>query len=790
MGLFSQTIKNLISGISQQPSILRHPEQLEYQENAMSTEVGGLQKRPPLLHIKTLDKSVLIPGVKPFVHIINRDSVERYTVMFNGDGVHIWDMQGNKKTVNYQDEAAKAYLTSAAPRKKIKAVTVADFTFVVNTDKTIVMSSEVVPNVWSNQGGLVNVKSGQYGRTYSIIINGSTIASFTTPDGSVSSHSTQIDTNYIANQLASEARTNGWTVSQGEGWLYIYHATTKVNTIDTKDGFNNNAMFGFTTSAQKFTNLPSTAPNGYTIEIVGEGGSYADNYYVKYNSTDKVWKETARPGVLNSMDASTMPHILIRQADGTFLFKRADWDKRVTGDDDSNPEPSFVDNTINDIFFFRNRLGFIAGENVILSKSGDFFKFWMSSAIDVLDTDTIDLAVSHNVVSILYHAVPFAEELLLFSAQTQFVLRAEGVLSPKNSRIDQVTEFECNIWTRPVGAGRRLYFPAERALYSSIKEFYAVQDVTNVKNAQDVTSHVPSYIPNGVYRMMSSTTENILLVLTEGQEDTVYAYKYLFTEEQRVQTSWSHWTLGAGSVVLGGGFIGATLYLMVQRGAGVSLEKMLFTYNTKDYPEEPYRVFMDRKVVTDVIPTVNYNSVYDTTSLDIQGLYGEVLPNETYGIVGVDGVFRQFTTDQIVNGVVTLDGRWDGQKVVVGELFNFKIQLSEQMLKTTDERGTRSDTEGRLQLRSMWLNYVDSGYFQVIVEHVDKETYTYDMTARILGSGHNLLGSMPVETGQFKFPIQELASNTKIYVESNYPSPVALIGAGWEGNYYRRSERL
>ena len=42
--LYSQTIKNIVSGISQQPAILRLPEQLEEQINGYSTEVGGLQR--------------------------------------------------------------------------------------------------------------------------------------------------------------------------------------------------------------------------------------------------------------------------------------------------------------------------------------------------------------------------------------------------------------------------------------------------------------------------------------------------------------------------------------------------------------------------------------------------------------------------------------------------------------------------------------------------------------------------------------------------------------------------
>ena len=45
MSLINQDIKNLVSGISQQPPILRHPEQLEEQVNGFSSEAAGLQKR-------------------------------------------------------------------------------------------------------------------------------------------------------------------------------------------------------------------------------------------------------------------------------------------------------------------------------------------------------------------------------------------------------------------------------------------------------------------------------------------------------------------------------------------------------------------------------------------------------------------------------------------------------------------------------------------------------------------------------------------------------------------------
>ena len=64
------------------------------------------------------------------------------------------------------------------------------------------------------------------------------------------------------------------------------------------------------------------------------------------------------------------------------------------------------------------------------------------------------------------------------------------------------------------------------------------------------------------------------------------------------------------------------------------------------------------------------------------------------------------------------------------------------------------------------------------------------MTARLLGSGKNRIGLTALETGQFKFPIQSISSNCGITIESDLPMPLALIGAGWEGLYYRRSKRI
>lgn len=790
--LYSQTIKNIVSGISQQPAILRLPEQLEEQINGYSTEVGGLQKRAPTVHIKNL---FVAPSstYRPLVHVVKRDEEEKYIMIFDGNGgCKIYDEDGKEYKVTIDAKSAP-YITGVDPRKYLRCITIADYTFIVNTKKKVAMTGKVWDSGrWKDtQGALFNVKSGQYGRTYACIINDVTIATYTTPDGSNASDSTKVDVNWIAEQLATSAKSNGWTVETGDSWLYVKKAGTTIKTVKIKDGYNGMSMFGIYHAVQNFNNLPRSAPNGFTVQVKG-ATNVADDYYVRYDGDTQLWTECARPETPTTIDSSTMPQGLVRNADMSFTLKPLDWDDRDVGDEDSNPEPSFVGATINDIFFYRNRLGFISGENVILSRSASFFNFWFASVVDMQDTDPIDLAVSHNSVSILYHAVPFDEELLLFSNDTQFLLRADGILSPKNCSITEVTEFTCNPYVRPVGAGRRVYFPTERAEFTTIKEYFTIEDTTNLKDAQDVTSHVPSFIPNGVYKIVSSNTENVLGFFTIGAESKVYIYKYLFVDNSRLQSSWSYWEFN-GARILGGGFINSTLYLVFDRQGMITLESVSFTYNTKDYEEyEPYRVFMDRKVVLPAISSDAYDDIEGRTKVDMKTMYGDTLKaGVSYGLVDSKGFFRKWTPEEMVDGrYVWLQGNWVGRRLIEGELYKFKAKFSEVMIRKQDDNGVTAYTEGRLQLRNFWVNYENCGYIKAIVECFDKETYEYVMTARLLGSGRNKIGLTALETGQFKFPVQSLSSNCSISIETELPMPVALIGAGWEGVYYKRATRV
>lgn len=784
MPLVTQTIKNLKGGVSQQPDILRFPDQGQAQVNGFSSEVEGLQKRPPSVHIKRLRAT--LTG-KPLVRLINRDANERYKVVFTENTIKVYDLAGNEKTVNFPH--GNSYVTTSTPRDDIRMVTVADYTFVVNRKKVVDTLPDLSYPGWDkNRHALINIKGGQYGRTYRVKIAGVDYASYTTPNGSTAADAPAIDTQAItqnlANQLSANLGPSGWLVSVGPSYIHLTCPDESFGPITTEDGFNNGLLTAVKFEAQRYNVLPAQAPDGYMCKVTGDPGSGSDDYYIRYNSTTGTWVEVVAPGLEYLLDPSTMPHTLVRNADGTFTFGQSTWQGRVAGDDDSSPLPSFVGSTINDVFFYRNRLGLLSGENIILSGSAEYFKFFPPSVVAVNDTDCIDVAVSHSRVSILNHAVAFSEELLLWSDQTQFILRADGVLSIKTVRVDVSTEFESSIAARPVAAGRGVYFAAPRAQYTSVRRYYVIADTSAVKNAEDVSAHIPSYIPNGVFSLGSSTTENIVTVLTDGSPSRLYLYKYLYQDELLQQQSWSYWDFGQDSTILSAEMVGAVMYLTRNTPDGLYLESIEFTQNTKDFSDEPMRLFMDRKLrVTGAV----YNPAQQETSVSLTALYGAPPTAGDFWWVNAATGRCEFLAQPeggwAGTATVTVRGNWTGT-TFIGRYYRFRYDFSKLYIKVTDQQGTRSEVDGRLQLRRGWVNYSNSGAFDVVVN----QTYTYTMSGKKLGV--YVLGEDAQATGQHRFPLMSNVENCLVSVQSGYPTPLALIGAGWEGNYYRRAQPL
>lgn len=163
MPLISQSISSFKGGVSQQPNIIRFPDQVEELINGFPSEVEGLQKRPPTIHIARLGDSMGNNKVR--YHVINRDEKEQYILEMRSGSLRVWDLKGNAKTVNIKEDSS--YLTVTDPIKEFRAVTVADYTFILNNTIKTAMADDLSPD--TNDGKvLFDVRGTAYGRTYEI----------------------------------------------------------------------------------------------------------------------------------------------------------------------------------------------------------------------------------------------------------------------------------------------------------------------------------------------------------------------------------------------------------------------------------------------------------------------------------------------------------------------------------------------------------------------------------------------------------------------------------------------
>ena len=836
MSLVSQDISSFKGGVSQQPDILRFPDQVTELINGFPNEVEGLQKRPPTIHIGRLSDHVIASEKK--YHIINRDETEQYILQLGSGEFQVYDLKGIPKTCSFENDKAKEYIQARDPRNSLKAVTVADYTFVLNTEKKVGALTGVT---WYglNDTSLVYIKNAQYAKTYAIYIDNEFICGVITPDGGEAHQAVQSNTAYIARALCNLMTQGASSVPDG---LYVgdtyddllnqtngrtdmgyarssvsldFYGITMVGdsmisiksmhgdrpNVLVKDSFGNQNALVYTGKVSAVNKLPPIAPEGYIMQVVGEKKTADDDFYVKWSGEDNIWKETTAPEIPYAIDSDNMPHAITRNADGTFTLKKLPWVERGSGDKDTNPDPSFIGHTIQDIFFYRNRLGLISDESVILSSPNDFFNFWFESATTIADTDPIDVSVSSNKVVKLTHAVPFARELMLFSKEGQFVLSSDGVLTPKSAKCDQITSFDYNPKVRPISIGSNIFFINEKINSSSLMRYSSLQDVADLKDADDTSAHIPTYIPKGITRLSGNTSENLITLVNSNNPNTVYCFKFIIQQDGTVmQQAWFKWSFGYDSgvdrtEVLLAEFIDKTLYFLVNSPNGLFLEKAELTGNTIDFPYEPIRLFMDRKISYMIPSHAKYSDFENYTEINLKDVYGYVSKctgDYSYYVVTEEGSLTEFTKWDETKGTLRISGDLRGYSVFIGKSYDFSVVFSKQNIKRgTNTGGVVAEVEGRLQLRYYWLNYSNTGVFEC---HVDNEVkdkhYKYKCTGRTLSESRTKLDKPNLHTGKFKFPIQDNNDEVTISVFSNNPQPLNLISGGWEGYYTRRNTAL
>lgn len=790
-----------IQGISQQPPAVRLDGQCTTMVNMVPDVVNGTQSRMGTTHIaKLLDEGT--DNMATHHYRRGEGDEEYFFTLKKGQVPEIFDKHGRKCNVISQD-APIAYLSEVVnPREDVQFMTIADVTFMLNRRKVVKVSNRKSPKVGDK--AIVFCAYGQYGTSYSIVINGANAASFKTPDGGSADHVEQIRTERITSELYSKLQqwsgVSDYEIQRDGTSIFIERRDGASFTITTTDGAKGKDLVAIKNKVSSTDLLPSRAPAGYKVQVWPTGSKPESRYWLQAEPKEGnlvSWKETIAADVLLGFDKGTMPYIIERtgilNGIAQFKIRQGDWEDRKVGDDLTNPMPSFIDEevpqTIGGMFMVQNRLCFTAGEAVIASRTSYFFDFFRYTVISALATDPFDIFSDASEVYQLKHAVTLDGATVLFSDKSQFILPGDKPLEKSNALLKPVTTFEVNNKVKPVVTGESVMFATNDGSYSGVREFYT-DSYSDTKKAQAITSHVNKLIEGNITNMAASTNVNRLLVTTDKYRNIIYCYDWLWQGTDRVQSAWHVWKWPIGTKVRGMFYSGELLYLLLERGDGVYLERMdmgdALTYGLND------RIRMDRQAelvfkyfkaedewVSEPLPWTPTNpELLDCILIEGWDSY-----------IGGSFLFKYNPSDNTLSTTFDMyDDSHVKAKVIVGQIYPQEFEPTPVVIRDNQDRVSYIDVP---VVGLVHLNLDMYPDFSVEVKNVKSGKVRRVLASnRIGGALNNTVGYVEPREGVFRFPLRAKSTDVVYRIIVEAPHTFQLRDIEWEGSYNPTKRRV
>ena len=553
MASVTQRVPNYLGGVSKQPDDKKFPGQVREALNAYPDPTFGLQKRPGLKFLTVLkdgsgtayDNTDLDSAKWFYIH---RDNDEKYIGCIVGVAsspygeIHVWNAATNvKSTVTYSG-SSRDYLT-AISKNDYHVLTVQDTSIITNKQKAVTVQAANSFN--AKRQATIRLRGVDNSSAYKVYITtgGSTQTATFTSDSSATAAEILTGLESALNGLS----ISGLTVTKLNGSLELTHSSADF-TITTDAGIDGQQLTSYQDTVNTIADLPTESKHDRVVQIVNTAATGADDYYAKFvanagsGTGEGYWEETLGHGMSPGLTASTMPHELVNSATDVFIFRPITWTNRLVGDDTTNAHPSFNGKTIEQTFFYNNRLGFLSEDNVILSQSGEFYNLYSSTAQTVSASDPVDLNCSSIRPAVLHGVIPVASGLILFSENQQFIMySADGNLSPTTAIIRGLSNFAMDKNIDPVDVGTNINFVSKTPAYARVfgmtpRGEGQIPEVTNLGKVVD------EYIPQTIDTLIASP-QNSFIALYGSALDTVYFYRTHNEGNQTVLQAWFSWKL-------------------------------------------------------------------------------------------------------------------------------------------------------------------------------------------------------------------------------------------------------
>jgi len=804
MASVTQQVTNFLGGVSRQPDDKKIPGQVREAINAYADPTYGLTKRPGTKWLGNLSSTANEYQNGKWFYI-NRDEAEKYIGVIYGTSIKIWNINSPTTAVTVTNTGS-SYLTYGASNAKdsLQVLTIQDTSVVVNNKVTV--TTQAAPSFTANSKATIRLFSAEYGASYSVTINGFTTSAYTTKNSEdpalnnttnvqvlnaeevLTQIKTRIDTLNSANSL-------GLTVTQLKGSIEISSASAF--TITAKGGISGEELIVFQDEVENFSRLPAESIEGRTVKI-NNTVAVEDSYYAKFaaengTSGKGTWEETVAPNVSKGLTASTMPHELVNTALNTFEFRPIVYEERLVGDDITNEHPSFVGKTIQQAFFHNNRLGFLTGDNVSMSQSGEFYNFYNVSALTQADNDPVDISCSSLRPAVLHSVLPAAQGLVLFSKSQQFLLYSDdGILTPRSSVIRTIANYENDELIDPVDVGTNMVFLSKTPGYTRI---YAMATRGQQENPDvlDIGRIVSEWVPDSVTDLVASP-QNSFFAMYGPTSPYVYFFRTYSVGEQTIMQTWFNWKV-QGNVQFFGVDSDETFIVTYQAG-----QYTLCKANLTQTPDDAILRSDSGQVVQLCLDqyatpsSITYNSTTQVNRCylryqDITTLGPAVIiadPNNT----GESGFTLTPTRGNDGNPYFEFTGEdysATPSKVYLGYKYDFDIQLPTIFYQMGENRSdyTANLTVSRIKFS---VGFSSNVGFKLKAKG---QSEWYDVQS-IQDADYYLANDVPLnEQTVYTLPIHQRNNNFDLKVFSDSPFPISLTSMMWEGNYsprfYRRA---
>ena len=574
-GLVNNTLSGLSQGVTQQYQEGRYDSQVSSMVNCMPSITRGVLRRNPIQGVSLLEE---LPDITTaFSYSYDRGTaLEQYLIILPGDGyLYVY----NTTTGGFiEKEGPYDYLniigTGITARDAFEAMTLGDHTFIINKTVTVGFSSDTATSLgysdmafyWIKKTASVIVDQEQVEDPpdSNIIISGSSTLGYTYTlnntevVGRTDSRPSypQIDEN--SSFIIAELFTKNGSGADEHNDSFAFNRNFTGTDWTWEDTYGNTASFGAWMSITDSSDLPATLPkelDGFIVKVSGGTTATFDDYYLKYYYDSRSWKECPAPGKRYKLDPNTMPHVIYRlttgfkfdtyqtvSEDGTSLTGESAWATRESGGDDDTQDPSFIGKTLSNIFFFKNRLGLITSDSIILSCTGDYGNFFPTTVQDILDSDPIDLSVASTDVTLLRAAVPTAGQLILFSDDTQFILEStDGPLTPLSADISAISNYTYGSKAKAKAIGDKVYFTSSSGGYSQLYAYKSSGSNTRVSTADSLTIHLPTYIDSSVNCILGHDVLGNIFMTTSNIKNELIVLNTITKDGKDLQNAFHKW---------------------------------------------------------------------------------------------------------------------------------------------------------------------------------------------------------------------------------------------------------